>query len=344
MAAAPKKRSAGNMSSDEKRVHELLAAYGQDVLRGPELCPSCRCTESYIERGDTVCKNCGTIIGRGHISDREEWRDFDDDRGGGDPSRVGRDSDPLLGDMELSTTVAQDSKNQNFARVHHATTSSGASKVTRKLRAAFSVIDRVASRMNLKSDIGNLAKELYKRAIDKESFSSQHSEPYAIAALILACKVMRLSKILGDFFPYTDLSPKKIRKAYKVFTQLKLISNQERKNLAGEAPHISEVNLMGRFGSQLQLSARVIEAAKEIATGMSKHSIAVGREPSTKAGAALWLAISMDLTGESQHLKIKDVARVTAVSTSTIRSVYKNELKPEKHLLVPSSYAVGTPL
>lgn len=55
----------------------------------------------------------------------------------------------------------------------------------------------------------------------------------------------------------------------------------------------SVANLMGRFCDQLGLSGHVADAAARIARAAAEQDIGVGRDPSTVAGAAIFMAAQL---------------------------------------------------
>ncbi|MES1915907.1 MAG: hypothetical protein MHM6MM_007790 [Cercozoa sp. M6MM] len=73
------------------------------------VCEECRTAQHVLadyRSGRWVCTHCGLQCGGQIVAEGSEWRSFDDDKGGADPSRVGGPSDVLLGDLDLHTTIS----------------------------------------------------------------------------------------------------------------------------------------------------------------------------------------------------------------------------------------------
>ena len=77
-----------------------------------------------LKKGDLICGTCGMIMGNRIIDTRSEWRTFSNsDENGGDPSRVGGNSDPLMmgsGGLE-STSISIRDNNSGLSRDLQAT-------------------------------------------------------------------------------------------------------------------------------------------------------------------------------------------------------------------------------
>ena len=57
-------------------------------------CPECASKNIYreVEKGETVCRDCGLVIEDRMVDFSQEWRDFDEDGGGASKRRTGAPS------------------------------------------------------------------------------------------------------------------------------------------------------------------------------------------------------------------------------------------------------------
>lgn len=73
-------------------------------------CPDCKRQAEVVfdhSAGDTICSECGLILGTHSVDDTPEWRTFVNDPKEDNPVRVGEPYNPLLPNGGLSTVISK---------------------------------------------------------------------------------------------------------------------------------------------------------------------------------------------------------------------------------------------
>lgn len=75
--------------------------------------PEAHLIEDY-RAGDMICSECGLVVGDRVIDVGSEWRTFNNEKSGVDPSRVGGPENPLLSGGDLSTMIGPATGSASF--------------------------------------------------------------------------------------------------------------------------------------------------------------------------------------------------------------------------------------
>lgn len=108
--------------------------------------------EDY-KAGDLVCGDCGLVFPMRIIDQRSEWRSFNDETSGGDPSRVGQAENPILEGVEdtLSTQIhfrdGRTGMSDTLRKTQHKV--SGSVKGSRDLTESFRLIQHFTERISV---------------------------------------------------------------------------------------------------------------------------------------------------------------------------------------------------
>ncbi|XP_065576518.1 transcription initiation factor IIB-like isoform X2 [Artemia franciscana] len=135
--------------------------------------------------GDTICAECGLVVGDRVIDVGTEWRTFSNEKSGADPSRVGGPENPLFGDGDLSTMIGPAGPNSvdesGFARYNNRRQMSSSD---RTLMNAVREISTMADRINLPRTIVDRANSLFKEFNMKNSLHSPTTPPWGLQHLM----------------------------------------------------------------------------------------------------------------------------------------------------------------
>ena len=125
-------------------------------------CPSCKASEDSILHEDTIlCMKCGEVLGR-PIDSSAEYRYFGiEDRGGGDPSRIGAPSDPRLPESSLGTVILPQGNAKNMGKIRRYHQWNMLPYKERALLGAFDRLSLASNNHGLSANIVEDAKELY---------------------------------------------------------------------------------------------------------------------------------------------------------------------------------------
>ncbi|KNA20678.1 hypothetical protein SOVF_050140 [Spinacia oleracea] len=312
------------------------------------LCGDCkRQTEVVYDHtsGDTVCSECGLVLESHSIDETSEWRTFSDSGNNADPNRVGGPTNPLLGDMALTTVISD--TNGTFRK----STAASVDKKSNRLQSAFGTIATMADRLSLVPAIKNRANEIYKNLLDNKNHKSSRGKSDAVlaACLFVACQEEKLPRTLKEVCSVVapGTTKKDIGRA-KLFIMQHLKNDEDDNNNDNKTNDINNNNrvisatdFVRRFCSNLgTMDHRAVKAAYE-AVQTSEEEIDVRRSPLSLAAAVIYIVCQ--LIEEKKRPSLRDIAVATGVAEGTIKSAFK-DLRPHLSKIVPSWFASGDEL
>lgn len=304
---------------NDHRTHQHRAAVESNESGEDLTCPECSATNVFtdVSRGETVCKECGTVIEERVVDHGPEWRGFDGDR---NRQRVGAPITTALHDKGLTTTIDWRNKDssgqvlsarrrqrlqrlrswQERIRVRDAT--------ERNLQYALNEINRMTSALGLSDQVRDMAAVIYRRALEKDLIRGRSIEGIATGAVYAACRKNAIPRSLNEVAAISRVEKGEIGRAYRY-----LIQELELKMVP-----MSPKNFVPRLCSDLDVSERVQRRAVAILDAVTEAGLHAGKSPSGFAGAAVYLAAKR--CGESRYQS--DVAESATVTDVTIRTHY----------------------
>ncbi|KAJ3372587.1 transcription initiation factor IIB [Kappamyces sp. JEL0680] len=298
-------------SSPPEPIGDAAAISGASVPEEPQ--PS-KPQPRFSVIWETICGNCGLVLGNRIIDTRSEWRTFaNSDEGGADKSRVGGSGDPNLGSInQLEETVISglDKRTGLSFALNKAQSKVTHDKSTMNLIEAFKSIDSMASSIQLPRIIVDTAKQLYKRVEDEKLIKAKNMEAVKAACLIIACSQHQGNRTFKEICNLTKVSKKEVGKVYKQLQPL--FKDQQISNLSLDA-HVF------RFSSQMDIDSKVQQAAVKIVKRVTEDGCLAGRSPITVVAACLYFACLLSDDPKSA----KEIADVAQCSDSTLRNAYR---------------------
>ena len=293
---------------------------------GEETCSECGSKELRTDhaRGEIICASCGMVLSSRTIDRGPEWRVY----AGEDQSRRSRVGDPptfTVHDKRLSTTITRQNKDaygvqltpkqraqmyrlrkwQARSRVH--------SSLDRNLIIAMAELDRLRSQLDLPLIVKEMAAILYRRAVTKKLVRGRSIDAMVAASIYTACRKRKIPRKLAEVARYSRVNRKELGRCYRLMLS----------RLNVTIPVVSPVDFIPRFGTALQLPARVQQKAANIVRDAHEKSLTVGKAPAGVAAAALYIAGLLEGTPRTQL----QIARITGVTEVTIRNRYKDLVK-----------------
>ncbi|MBR9683518.1 transcription initiation factor IIB [Candidatus Woesearchaeota archaeon] len=288
-------------------------------------CPECGSTTIFRdeEKGETLCKSCGLVIEDKMVDFSQEWRDFEDDRGGS-RRRTGAPSTYTQFDQGLGTEVgttadfyklgSEKDKNKFFRlRKWHYRISTA---IERNLKVALAELKRVGSFLKLSKNVEEEAARIYTLAVQKGLVRGRSMESVVAGALYAACRRHEVPRTLDEMGEASGIEKKEIGRTYRFITRELEI------NILPSNP----ADYISRFASALNLSADTQTRAVEILEQARDIELTSGRGPTGIAAAALYVSSLIHAEKRTQR-EVADVAGVTEV---TIRNRYKELIKKLK--------------
>ncbi|GJQ12674.1 hypothetical protein GpartN1_g4465.t1 [Galdieria partita] len=302
----------------------------------PDTCKECG-SDDLVEdhaQGDVICRNCGLVAAERIVDLGSEWRNFENDDSGTDPSRVGGPNNPLL-ESGPSTVIGggavSDSRSLN-ARLNRAQNRHSTSKSDRVLLDAFSLISQYAERSYLSQRVIDRAQELFKLYFDhltlnpqggRTRYLKEHETVSVVAAsLHWASQIEGVPRTFKEMSSLTQVPKKTLSDTYlKMKQSLKL--NQLNK---------STEDFIGRFCSYLRLPHFFISKALQVVQVCRDVDGVYGRSYVTKAAAAIYTACEKFGDEELKRMvrlqlpKVSGVEIVTIVNTFKIMKPYSDKI------------------
>jgi len=290
------------------------------------VCPECG-SKNLIQdktRGETICRNCGTVVDSLLIDDSPEWRAYNsaerDSR-----SRVGAPTTYTIHDKGLSTQIGTEDRDvfgQKLSatqrnRFHRLRKWNARSRIhsstDRNLTKAMRELDRLASQMTLPRTVKETASIIYRKALQANLIRGRSIEEMISAATYAAARQRHLPRTLDEIANHSRISKKELGRAYRLLiSELKL-----------KIPLADPINYVVRFASELGLSGIVSQEAREIVLRAKSERLAMGKDPVSLAAASIYIAGIL----HNQQLTQQGIADIAGVTEVTIRNRYKELVK-----------------
>lgn len=196
-------------------------------------CTTCGAGEELLYQDDNiVCTKCGEILAR-PIDSSAEYRYFGiEDRGGGDPSRIGAPSDPRLPESSLGTVILPQGNSHHMGKVRRYHQWNMLPYKERALLGAFDRLSLASTNHGLSTSVVEDAKELYVKLngfCDRRGLSRDSLLASCVYTSLKRAGAPRKPQDIGAMF---SLSHATFTKAFKFFqevlaqaTQKGLLSN-----------------------------------------------------------------------------------------------------------------------
>jgi transcription initiation factor TFIIIB Brf1 subunit/transcription initiation factor TFIIB len=184
-------------------------------------CQSCGATDDMILHEDVVvCTGCGEILAR-PIDSSAEYRYFGmEDRGGGDPSRIGAPFDPRLPESSLGTVILPQGNAKHMGKIRRYHQWNMLPYKERALLGAFDRLSLAANNHGLGGSIIEDAKELYVKLngfCDRRGLSRDSLLASCVYTALKRAGSPRKPQDIGAMF---SLSHASFTKAFKFFQEV----------------------------------------------------------------------------------------------------------------------------
>ena len=277
-------------------------------------CPECG-GRLNANGDETVCGECGLVVGADRIDRGPEWRSFDDDT---DRKRTGAPLTRSRHDRGLSTEIGYGNdgrltgrKRRRLARMRREHNRARiASKTDRNQVYAFTEIRRLVAEESLPDSIKEQACTLFRSAQSEDLLRGRSLEGFAAATVYAACRAGAVSRTVDEIVAVSRASRGEFKAAYGALnTELGLPIGP-----------IDPREYIPRFASNLGLDADVQRRATELAKRAREEGLVGGRDPSGFAAGCLYAA-ARELDADLTQNEAADVADVSPV---TLRSAYQD--------------------
>jgi len=184
-------------------------------------CPTCGAGEEDLLDDDILtCTKCGEMIAR-PIDSSAEYRYFGlEDRGSGDPSRIGAPSDPRLPESSLGTVILPQGNSKHMGKVRRYHQWNMLPYKERALLGAFDRLTLAANNHGLGGSVIEDAKELYVKLngfCDRRGLSRDSLLASCVYTALKRAGSPRKPQEVGEMF---SLSHASFTKAFKFFQEV----------------------------------------------------------------------------------------------------------------------------
>jgi transcription initiation factor TFIIB len=279
-------------------------------MEATSACPEC--SGDVRPSGDeSVCSNCGLVVGTDRLDRGPEWRSFADDDT--DPKRTGAPLTRSRHDRGLSTEIgsvrATGRKRRQWARLRrqHSRTQIR-SKRERNQVYAFTEVRRVVDRLSLPDRVRDGACSLVRSAQDADLLRGRSLEGFAAAGVYAAARIQSVARTRAEVVEAARASEAELEAAYDALNR----------DLGLPTGPTDPGEFVPRFASRLAVPARVERRALELAEATVERGITVGRDPSGVAAACLYTAARE----EGSDLTQAEAADAAGVTPVTVRNTY----------------------
>ncbi|WP_435360163.1 transcription initiation factor IIB [Haloarchaeobius sp. DFWS5] len=286
------------------------------MSKAQQSCPEC---DGHLttDRDETICGECGLVVGTDRLDRGPEWRSFSE--GVAEGKRTGAPLTRSRHDRGLSTEIGYRDGNgvrltgrkrrlvsrlrtqHNRARI--------ATKTDRNRVYAFTEIRRLVGALSLPRPIREQACALFESAQDEDLLRGRSLEGFAAATVYAVCRVNGISRTVEEVVADARSDDGELRAAYSALNR----------DLGLPTGPIDPTEYLARYASVLDLPQSVERRARELSTEAVEDGVASGRNPSGFAAGCLYAAAKQE---KRVSLTQQAAADVADVSTVTVRSAY----------------------
>lgn len=312
------------------------------------MCPQCRDPHPNIieshQDGDTICGDCGIILGDRIIDTGSEWRNFSNDGNSAgasdDPSRVGGPTNPLMAGstdpLETSisskdglTGISKELANtQN--RINYRQSEKGILK-------AFRDIQQFSERISLPRSVIDRAKQIYKLADEAKLLRGSGSgvrsiDTFVASSIFLACKQEQVPRTYKEISSLCQVAKKDVWRVCKMILPL----------MGNEIITVAKVSdFTSRFCGHLALRPEIKRTCVQISNNAIALSSMAGKSPISVASASIYLGSQLHRRTE-QPKSVKDISFVSGITEGTIKQCCR-DLQPFLKEAIPIEFHQDIP-
>ncbi|MBD3361855.1 hypothetical protein GF358_03625 [Candidatus Woesearchaeota archaeon] len=294
-----------------------------DEMIAKETCPDCGSHDFFHarDRGEIICKKCSFVLDESVVDFTDEHRSFefeDIEKN----SRTGAPFDPRIAD-NLGTAIGNrkdlsrlNTKTKKLIRRIKKKNAWTSSSLQQNLNTALSNLKVIAGQLNAPARVEKEAAGIYRQAAEQGLTLKRSIENLVVGSIYIACKMHGIARSLKEFAEASGIEVKILAKTYKMMLR----------ELHIKITPTDPIDFVGRFASDLKLSAKVQTKAIKYIENIKKQGLMSGLSPVSVAASTLYIA---GLTlGEKRTQK--KIAEISGITETTLRNRCKSMMKQLK--------------
>ena len=278
-------------------------------------CSECGSTNLVrdMEMGESVCGDCGLVIQEDIINQGAEWKAFTPkekmskaragaptkysyyDKGLSTVIRVDRDAFGRLLSPKVRRQMWRLRTWQIRTRVH--------TSQSRNLSQAMSELQRLSEKLYIPSSVQEMAAVIYRKALKKRLVRGRNIASIVAGSLYAACRFTKIPRTLKEIAEASPRPQKEISRAYRLIVR----------TLKMKMPIDTPMDYVTKIAEKAGVSSEIEGLAIKIIQDAKKKHVAMGKDPSGIAAAALYVAskLKKEKITQSQLAKAANLTEVT---------------------------------
>nr|MDO8135608.1 TFIIB-type zinc ribbon-containing protein [Candidatus Njordarchaeum guaymaensis] len=296
---------------------------GESTPTKGNVCPVCGSSNVVFdrERGEVICSDCGAVIDV-YIDHGLDTKLRVDQRG----ERIGIGSPETLTRVDKGRatiirgtrdahgkqiTATQRERVRRITRVQKQLYVS--SSIERNMKIALRELNKLTTLLNLPRTLRESAVLYYNRLVKERLTWGRRIEEVVAAAVFIACRLAGIPHDIGEISQLAEVKAKNVGRAVRLALS----------KLEIRLPPPSAKKYVPKYVSDLALPYEVASRAIKLLDEAEVKGLAIGRDPSCLAGAAIYIATKLE-----ERLKTQvEVAKAVHCSELTIRNRSKEMAK-----------------
>jgi len=292
-------------------------------------CPECGSTNIVkdIRIGESICGVCGLVIQENMLHQGAEWRSFTPQER---KSRARAGAPTKYSDYNkgLSTTIRIDRdafgrplspkvRRQMWRLKRWHIRSTFHASQDRNLSNAMNELQRLSEKLHIPSSVQEMAAVIYRKALNKDLIRGRSIAAIVAGSLYAACRFTKTPRTLKEITKASLRNQKEISRAYRLIVQ----------NLEMKMPIDNPLDYVTKIAEKAGVSSDVEGLAIKIIRDAKNKHVAIGKDPSGLAAAALYVASKL----KKEKITQSHLAKTAGVTEVSIRN-RKNDLMKRLNL------------
>ena len=302
-------------------LQEKISSRKYNIKHNSTRCINCNKTLRIFddETGETLCGNCGyVILERSSNSDANTGVFLD--RSG--KQRTGNNISLARHDMGLSTVINPSNKDANGKTLSPEMKSSVKRLRTwekrsnkssdKNLQHAFSELERMSSKLVVSDAVVEKAAHIYRKIRELQITKGRNTSTFIAASLYAACRFSGTHRTLKDVQTAAGVNRRNLTKYYRLLI----------KEFDWYVPIVDPVQCITRIANNAGISEKTKRDAIDILEKARKHGIIDGKDPTSSAAVAIYIA-------EKKREKPLSLRKISSFANITQLSIRQGKKKFE---------------